>query len=87
VYATRLKIEDEKATRIAVTNIGSRPTVTDSLDVTVESFILDFDRVVYGKRVRLEFIEFLRPEIKFGNVERLKEQIALDAENVRRLLG
>jgi riboflavin kinase/FMN adenylyltransferase len=85
VYATRLRIEDEYGIRYAVTNVGSRPTVASGSDVTVESYILDFDRVVYGKRVQLEFLDFVREERKFDGIDELKAQIALDAERVRQL--
>lgn len=83
VYATTVQIEDEKATRYAVTNIGVRPTVGGAGDVSVESYILDFDRNIYGRRVRLEFYKMLRPEKKFSSVEELKEQIIKDAQEVR----
>jgi len=85
VYATRLQIEDEPEILRAVTNIGVRPTIANSDAVTVESYILDFDRIVYGKRVRLEFEKFIRPEMKFDSLDELKTQIGLDAEQVRRL--
>jgi riboflavin kinase/FMN adenylyltransferase len=83
VYASRLRIEDDPSTYFAATNIGRRLTVADTSDVTVESFILDFDRIVYGKRVTLEFLRFLRPELKFDSLDALKAQIAADVDAVR----
>ncbi len=83
VYAGRLEIEGETEPQYAVTNIGVRPTVDDSDRVTVESNILDYSADLYGRRIRLEFLEFLRPERKFGSLEELKEQIGKDAERVR----
>lgn len=84
VYAASLEIEDERKTRYAVTNIGVRPTVGGIDDVSVESYILDFDRNIYGKRVRLEFHDMLRPEIKFNSIDELKAQIKKDTESVRK---
>ncbi len=86
VYAGRLRLEGETADRWAVTNVGVRPTVSDSSQVSVESYILDYEGNLYGRRVHLEFLEFLRPERKFADTDALKAQIARDAEAVRRLM-
>ena len=83
VYVGRLEIPGEAEPRYAVTNIGVRPTVSDAGNVTVESYILDWSGDLYGKRLRLEFLAFSRPERRFGSVEALKAQIARDAEKVR----
>ena len=66
------------------TNIGSRPTVGGH-QVRAESWLLDFAGDLYGKTVTLAFLEFLRPEEKFGSLEELKEQILKDAQRVREL--
>ena len=63
-----------------VTNVGTRPTVCDSAAVSVETFLLDFDGDLYGKRIRLEFCRRLRDEQKFDSLEALKAQIR---ENIR----
>ena len=76
VYATKVTIGEE--THVAVTNVGIRPTVGGREQVTVESYILDFDADLYGKQVRVEFFHYLRPEIKFDSVEALKTQIQED---------
>ena len=49
----------------------------------MESYILDYSGNLYGKRVRLEFRDFLRPERKFPDTDALKAQIARDAQAVR----
>lgn len=78
VYAARVYFDGEY--HEAVTNIGVRPTVSgNSSAVSVESYIFDFDGDLYGKQVRIEFMSFLRPEIKFDSVEALKEQISNDS--------
>ena len=86
VYAGRLEIEGETEEKYAVTNIGVRPTVDDSDRVTVESYILDYSADLYGKQIRLEFLEFIRPERKFASLEELTAQIGKDAERVRRYI-
>ena len=83
VYAGRLRIEGETMDRWAVTNVGVRPTVSDGERVSVESYILDYEGNLYGRRVRLELLDFLRPERKFADTDALKAQIALDTAAVR----
>jgi riboflavin kinase/FMN adenylyltransferase len=87
VYAARVRIEGESIYRNAVTNIGIRPTVNGSGAVSVESYILDYEGNLYGKRLRLEFIDFIRPERKFSDINELKEQINKDAVRAREILG
>ena len=87
VYAGRLRLEGETADRWAVTNVGVRPTVSDGDQVSVESYILDYEGNLYGRRVHLEFLDFLRPERKFADTDALKAQIARDAGEVRRLMA
>ena len=77
VYATKVYLDDG-VVKTGVTNIGVRPTVDDSENVTAETHILDFQRNLYGHQVRIEFYSRLRPEIKFGNVGELQEQIMND---------
>ncbi len=87
VYATRVRIDGENVLRCAVTNIGERPTVSSDGAVSVESYILDYSGNLYGKRLRLEFIDFIRPERKFADMEELKRQIERDALRAREILG
>lgn len=70
---------------IAVTNIGSRPTVGGH-QVRAESWILDFDGNLYDSRIVLKFHKFLRPEQKFTSLEELKAQIQKDASEAEQLL-
>ena len=80
VYAG-LAVVDGKQYR-AVTNIGFRPTVGGH-QVRAESWLLDFAGDLYGKRITLIFMNFLREEKKFNSLEQLKEQILQDAQRVR----
>lgn len=82
VYATRVYLEDGKS-YIAVTNVGVRPTVSESERVSVESHLLDYSGNLYGRQARVEFYSFLRPETRFSDEEALREQIRRDAENAR----
>lgn len=82
VYATRVFLPDG-SDYAAVTNVGTRPTVNDGRDVTVESFLLDFDGDLYGQTIRVEFCRRLRDEVRFDTLESLKAQIAADAAATR----
>ena len=83
VYACTCAIDGKKY--VAVTNIGSRPTVGGH-QTRAESWILDFEGDLYGKEITLEFHKFLRAEQKFDSLEELKAQILQDADHARRLL-
>ena len=82
VYAAQAVLPDGRRFA-AVTNVGVRPTVDNGEDVTVESWLLDFDGDLYGQTVRLEFYARLREEIRFPSLNALKTQIAADAEAAR----
>ncbi|MBQ6851554.1 MAG: bifunctional riboflavin kinase/FAD synthetase [Oscillospiraceae bacterium] len=82
VYACKVRIEGRQY--LAVTNVGTRPTVGGHR-TTVEPWLLDFDGELYGKELTLEFYEFLRPEQKFPSLEALKEEIKKNAVQVRKI--
>lgn len=84
VYATYIYIGDTR--HPAATNIGERPTFGVNAK-TIEAHILDFDADIYGREVRLEFVERLRPEQRFAGIEALKEQIGRDVVRAREILG
>jgi riboflavin kinase/FMN adenylyltransferase len=69
-----------------VTNIGIRPSFGGE-DRTVEAHIFDFDEDIYGQSFTVEFVERLRPEKKFENIEALVSQIRHDAGQARVLLA
>ena len=78
------KIEKELGTEIFVrTSSGVRPTVDAGDQVTVEPWLLDFEGNLYGKSIRVEFLEFLRPERKFPSLEALRAAILQNAEETR----
>ena len=82
VYATRVHLWNGSS-HAAVTNVGTRPTVDNGSNVTVESWLLDFDGDLYGQTVRVEFYKRLRDEIRFDSLDALKAQIQQDAEATR----
>ena len=83
VYVTRVYLP-EGDSYAAVTNVGTRPTVNNGSDVTVEASLLDYTGDLYGKQLRLEFFRHLRDEMRFDSTDALRRQIAADAETARR---
>ncbi|MBP6429312.1 MAG: bifunctional riboflavin kinase/FAD synthetase [Bacteroidales bacterium] len=77
VYLCKVDINEKEYSGIV--NIGWRPTIIDS-PITIEVHILEFDKDIYGENIKIKLKEFLRQEIKFENLEQLKEQISLDIE-------
>ena len=88
VYAVRAGIDRGADTEWfdGVANFGSRPTV-DGKSVWLEIHLFDFDGDLYGRHLRVAFVEFLREEAKFPSFDALREQIARDGAAARALLG
>ena len=63
-----------------VTNIGCRPTVSSNEVISVETYIYDFDEEIYGEEVIVALLHYRRPEMKFADVEELKQQMQQDRE-------
>jgi riboflavin kinase/FMN adenylyltransferase len=63
---------------LGLTNIGIRPTVGERNALTIETHILDFDQMIYGLDITVDFISRIRDERKFDNFEQLKHQISID---------
>lgn len=82
VYATKTRI-DTKVYR-SITNVGTRPTV-DGSTLCAETNIFDYEGDLYGRTLTVEFIEFLRPEVKFSSLDELKAQVESDIKKVKEL--
>jgi riboflavin kinase/FMN adenylyltransferase len=68
----------------ACTNVGVAPTFERRED-RVEAYLLDFEGDLYGRVVDVSFVRRIRPERRFSGVDELKEQIARDVEEARRI--
>ena len=88
VYAVRVIIADGENKGIwdGVANVGRRPTF-DKEDVLLETFIFDFDNDIYDAQIKVEFVDFIRPELKFEGLDALKEQIKNDCITAREKLA
>lgn len=67
----------------SVTNVGIKPTIgTDKPEVSVETYLLDFDSSIYGENIRVSLIDRIRDEMKFASLDDLKNQMMKDIEFV-----
>ena len=83
VYAVRVPIN--KKMHHGVANIGIKPTVGGDVPL-LEVHLFDFNGIIYGKRIEVECVDFIRQERKFDSLDALKEQIILDCEQARKIL-
>lgn len=83
IYASRVGIDGQ--TYSGATSIGLRPTFGGNT-LTVEVFVLDFDRDLYDRLITVWFAHRLRAEKRFASVPALQRQMARDVENTRRIL-
>ena len=65
--------------KFGMMNIGYNPTFGNK-DRTIEVNIFEFDKNIYGEKIKIEFIKFIRNEIRFQNIDELKKQIGIDRE-------
>ncbi|MCF8468720.1 MAG: bifunctional riboflavin kinase/FAD synthetase [Sneathiella sp.] len=88
VYAVRVGLH--KGTHVdwinGVANFGKRPTF-DKKDVLLEVHLLDWTGDLYGQSLRVAFVDFIRPEMKFAGIEELTDQIARDVAKARTILS
>ena len=73
---------------MAATNIGLNPTFTPERQIpSLEAYLLDFDRDIYGETMQLEFVARLRDEIRYTSVDALIKQIHDDVDKTRAMLS
>ncbi|MGL4761401.1 MAG: bifunctional riboflavin kinase/FAD synthetase [Sarcina sp.] len=75
VYYTNVEIDGEIFK--GITSVGNNPTVNGD-SITVETFILNFSKDIYGKKIKLYFIEKIREQQKFQSLDELKKQLEKD---------
>jgi riboflavin kinase/FMN adenylyltransferase len=66
----------------SITNFGIKPTISGDSIPLFETHILNFSENIYGKKIFVEFIDFIRDEKKFSSIEELKKQILIDLSSV-----
>jgi riboflavin kinase/FMN adenylyltransferase len=83
VYLTKVYVDGVE--RFGITNVGRHPTVLAE-NLLAETFLFDFDSDIYGKELKLEFIEFMRKEKTFDSLDSLTLQVSSDIEKAKLLI-
>ena len=84
VYAVNILINKNKKLLKGIANLGYRPTFNQK-EILLEVHIFNFSRNLYNKRLTIEFIDFIRKEKRFKNINQLKKQINLDIRKAKKL--
>lgn len=84
VYAAIAHLEG--TSHMAAVNVGVRPTFGGGA-LLIEAFLLDFDSDLYGRRLTIEFVRKLRPELEFADVGALVDRMHEDVKESREILG
>ena len=85
VYATTTTIDG--VVHASLTNVGMRPTFGDTTKPIIEAYILGFNGDLYGRSLRLGFVQRLRDERKFEDVDALRAQMEADRRRAERLFA
>ena len=84
VYCSKVFVEDKEY--VAMTNVGVRPSVDGSKRL-LETHLFGFQGLLYGLTLRVELYDKIRDEKKFSSVDELREQIAKDSNQIKRLMA
>lgn len=84
VYASFVRFDNR--TYYGVSNIGVKPTISEHEAPICETHILNFSGDLYSKTVRVEIIDFIRPEMRFGSLDELKLQMKKDSLKAKEIL-
>ena len=84
VYAVKVFINNKKNFNRGIANLGYRPTFNQK-KILLEVNLFNFSRNLYNKNLRVEFLKFIRKELKFKGINQLKKQIILDLKVAKRI--
>ncbi len=82
VYATITHIDDDDTSRYSITNVGTNPTVGGT-KLAIETHIFDFSESLYNKRIRIDFLHYIRGQMRFCDAAALAAQINSDIITVK----
>ena len=80
VYAVRVFVGEENY--LGMLNIGTRPTLCDGGEASIEVHIFDFNRDIYDQNIRIEFLHYLREERPFASLDELQARLAKDRATI-----
>lgn len=80
VYAVNVNVDDK--CYLGIANIGQNPTINYQKERRLEVYIIDFNLNIYGKEIEIEFLDYIRSEVKFDSKEDLINQLKKDKKNI-----
>lgn len=83
IFVVEAELEETQSRLRGAASIGTRPTIREHAQPLLEVHLLDFEGVLYGKHLRVTFLEKLRAEQKFDGLEALRAAIAADVAQAR----
>ena len=83
IFVVQVHVEDRGVLQ-GVASLGVRPTVKHNAKPVLEVHLFEFSQQIYGKHLRVEFLQKLRDEEKYPDVDALRRQIALDVEHAKK---
>ena len=86
VYSVKVKLTKEKKKLKGIANLGYRPTFNQK-KILLEVNLFKFNKDIYNRRIRVEFIKFIRSEKKFKNIKQLTNQIKKDIKVAKKSLN
>lgn len=80
VYAVNVLYNKKKY--LGMCNVGYNPTIGKLNTLKLETHIFNFDQMIYGEEIKVEFLSYIRKETKFSSLDELKEQLKKDKEAI-----
>ena len=83
VYSVKVKIDSSSKKLNGIANLGYRPTFNQN-KILLEVNLFNFNQNIYKRKIKVEFIKFIRQEKKFKNIKQLTNQIKKDIKVAKR---
>jgi len=84
VYAVKILLKNQQY--FGMLNLGNRPSISDD-SFAIEVHLFDFNATIYNEELKIEFIQRIRDEQQFSDLEKLKSQLKIDAINCKQIFN
>ena len=84
VYAVKILLKNQQY--FGMLNLGNRPSISDD-SFAIEAHLFDFNATIYNEELKIEFIQRIRDEQQFSDLEKLKSQLKIDAINCKQIFN
>ena len=84
VYAVKILLKNQQY--FGMLNLGHRPSISDD-SFAIEVHLFDFNATIYNEELKIEFIQRIRDEQQFSDLEKLKSQLKIDAINCKQIFN